>query len=322
MSTIAPTLHEGDASPALKEGTGRSEAGTTPAESDTSSVALGKTPISANDRIPHVRIRPHAGRGAIDFGEIARYGDLLLTLTDRDIKVRYKQTVLGVLWVVLQPLIASLIFAFVFGIVAGLSSNGRPYVLFAFAGLTAWNTFANVLSRASGSIVSNAHIVSKVYFPRLLLPFSAAASTLVDLAVSLGVMALMMAFYRVVPGWPVLLLPVWIVVLLLMALGLGMMSGALMVRYRDIGYVVPVALQLGMYASPVAWATEAVPEQYRWFVQMNPLCGLIEAFRWSLLGQSTLHLHWLGYSVVTSLVVFWLGAVVFKRLEQDFADVI
>ena len=226
------------------------------------------------------------------------------------------------LWVVLQPLIASLIFAFVFGVVAKLSSNGRPYVLFAFAGLTAWSTFANVLSRASGTLISNAHIVTKVYFPRLLLPLSAAASTLVDLVVSLGVMGLMMAFYGIWPGWPVLFLPVWILVLLLMSLGLGMMSGALMVRYRDIGYVVPVVLQLGMYASPVAWATEAVPEQYRWFVQLNPLCGLIEAFRWSLLGQSTLHLHWLGYSVVTSALVFLLGAFVFKRLEQDFADVI
>ena len=164
--------------------------------------------------------------------------------------------------------------------------------------------------------------MSKVYFPRLLLPFSAAASTLVDLAVSLGVMGLMMIFYGVVPGWPLLLLPVWIFVLLLMSLGLGMMSGALMVRYRDIAHVVPVALQLGLYASPVAWATENVPEKYRWFVQMNPLCGLIEAFRWSLLGQSTLHLQWLAYSVVTSLVVFWLGAHIFKRLEPDFADVI
>lgn len=320
MSSAVPTLREGDAFPVGTEGERTPNVGEI-------SVSSARPPVemeapSKGRVIPHVRIRPDEGRGPIDFREIGQYRDLLLTLTDRDIKVRYKQTILGVAWVVLQPLIASLIFAFVFGVVAGLSSNGRPYVLFAFAGLTAWNTFANVLSRASGSLVSNAHIVSKVYFPRMLLPLSAAASTLVDLAVSLGVMALIMAFYRVVPGWPILLLPVWIFVLLLMALGLGTMSGALMVRYRDIGYVVPVALQLGMYASPVAWATEAVPEQYRWFVQLNPLCGLIEAFRWSLLGQSTLHLHWLAYSIVTSILVFFLGAQVFKRLEQDFADVI
>ncbi len=317
MSSAARTLRESDTIPVMSDISGSSDPVSIPG-------TLEKPPNldPSRDRIPHVRIRPDAGRGPIDFLEIVRYRDLLWTLTDRDIKVRYKQTALGVLWVILQPLIASLIFAFVFGVVAKLSSNGRPYVLFAFAGLTAWGTFANVLSRASGSLVSNAHIVTKVYFPRLLLPLSAAASTLVDLVVSLGVMGLMMAFYGVWPGWPVLFLPVWILVLLLMALGLGMMSGALMVRYRDIGYVVPVVLQLGMYASPVAWATEAVEEQYRWFVQINPLCGLIEAFRWSLLGQSTLHLHWLAYSIITSVLVFVLGAFVFKRLEQDFADVI
>ena len=317
MSSAARTLRESDTIPVMSDISGSSDPVSIPGTWE-------KPPNldPSRDRIPHVRIRPDAGRGPIDFLEIVRYRDLLWTLTDRDIKVRYKQTALGVLWVILQPLIASLIFAFVFGVVAKLSSNGRPYVLFAFAGLTAWGTFANVLSRASGSIVSNAHIVTKVYFPRLLLPLSAAASTLVDLVVSLGVMGLMMAFYGIWPGWPVLFLPVWILVLLLMALGLGMMSGALMVRYRDIGYVVPVVLQLGMYASPVAWATEAVEEQYRWFVQINPLCGLIEAFRWSLLGQSTLHLHWLAYSIITSVLVFVLGALVFKRLEQDFADVI
>lgn len=317
MSSATRTLREGDAIPPVSDIPGRSNAVNIHASTEKQA---NLEPSS--HCIPYVRIRPNAGRGPIDFHELVRYRDLLWTLTDRDIKVRYKQTILGVAWVVLQPLIASLIFAFVFGVVAGLSSGGRPYVLVAFAGLTAWSTFANVLSRASGSLVSNSHIVTKVYFPRLLLPLSAAASTLVDLVVSLGVMGLMMAFYGVWPGWSVLFLPVWILVLLLMALGLGMMSGALMVRYRDIGYVVPVVLQLGMYASPVAWASEAVPEQYRWFVQMNPLCGLIEAFRWSLLGQSTLHLHWLVYSVVISALVFLLGALVFKRLEQDFADVI
>ena len=317
MSIAARTLHNEEVFPVGSNGLGESDKVTIPAPEK------GRDDLDpSDDRIPFVRIRPNTGRGPIDLHEIFRYHDLLWTLTDRDIKVRYKQTVLGVAWVVLQPLIASLIFAFVFGIVAGLSSNGRPYVLFAFAGLTAWSTFANVLTRASGSLVSNAHIITKVYFPRLLLPLSAAASTLVDLLVSLGVMGLMMAGYGIWPGLPVLLLPVWILVLIMMALGLGMMTGALMVRYRDISHVVPVALQLGIYASPVAWATEAVPEKYRWFVQLNPLCGLIEAFRWSLLGQSTLHLHWLAYSVVTSVLVFWLGAVVFKRLEQDFADVI
>lgn len=316
MSSVASRLLDDEADPRAANprvnGSGPVAARAEPA---------GDAPSAAN-RIPHVRIRAQEKRPPIDFSELARYRDLLWTLTDRDIKLRYKQTILGVAWVVLQPLVASLIFAFVFGIVAGLSSNGRPYVLFAFAGLTAWSTFANVLSRASGSLVSNAHIITKVYFPRVLLPFSAALASLVDFGVSLGVMGLLMAAYRIWPGWPILLLPVWTGVLLLMGLGLGLIASALMVRYRDIGYLVPVALQLGMYASPVAWSTQAVPEQYRWFVQINPLCGLVEAFRWSLLGQATLHLHWLAYSVATSILVFWIGAVVFKRFENDFADVI
>jgi lipopolysaccharide transport system permease protein len=314
VSSLATKLHSDEALPdeAAIHVNGTAAPGREP------DLSLGLAP----SRIPHVRICAQDRRPAIDFQELRRYHELLWTLTDRDIKLRYKQTVLGVVWVVLQPLVASLIFAFVFGIVAGLSSNGRPYVLFAFAGLTAWNTFANVVSRASNSLVSNAHIITKVYFPRLLLPFSAAAASLVDFAVSLAVMGLLMAVYRVWPGWPILLLPVWTGVLVLMGMGLSLMASALMVRYRDINYLVGVALQLGMYASPVAWSTGAVPEQYRWFVQINPLCGLVEAFRWSLLGQATLHAQWLAYSVVASVFVFWVGAIVFKRLENDFADVI
>ncbi len=310
MSSVARRLRDDEANPRVNGSVIEAEP------------AVDAPAPSAPDRIPHVRISALEKRPPIDLRELTRYRDLLWTLTDRDIKLRYKQTVLGVVWVILQPLVAALIFAFVFGIVAGLSSNGRPYVLFAFAGLTAWSIFANVVTRASGSLVSNAHIITKVYFPRLLLPFSAAGASLVDFGVSVVVMGLLMAVYGIAPGWPILLLPLWTGVLLLMGMGLGLAASALMVRYRDINYLVPVALQLGMYASPVAWSTEAVPEQYRWFVQINPLCGLVEAFRWSLLGQATLHLHWLAYSVVTSILVFWIGAVVFKKLENDFADVI
>ena len=319
MSSVVRRLREDEALP------NKAEPRTATARANGKAVATAEpagVAALAPSRIPHVRICAEDRRPTIDLRELVRYRDLLWTLTDRDIKLRYKQTVLGVVWVVLQPLVASLIFAFVFGIVAGLSSNGRPYVLFAFAGLTAWSVFANVVSRASGSLVSNAHIITKVYFPRLLLPFSAAAASLVDFVVSLGVMGLLMALYRIWPSWPILLLPVWTGVLLLMGMGLSLMASALMVRYRDINYLVPVVLQLGMFASPVAWSTAAVPVQHRWFVQINPLCGLVEAFRWSLLGQSTLHLHWLAYSVLTSILVFWIGAVVFKRLENDFADVI
>ena len=281
-------------------------------------MATTTTPSS----VPHIQVRSDAGRAPIDLREILRHRDLLLTLADRDIRVRYKQTVLGVVWVVLQPLLGSLIFAFVFGVVAHLPSNGRPYILFAFAGLMAWNTFSNALTRASFSLVGNAHMISKVYFPRLILPLASVASTLIDFGVTLALMFVLLALYRVWPGPSLLLLPVWLAILLLLALGIGLMAAALMVKYRDISHIIPTFLQLGMFVSPVAWSTLIVPKKYQWVFFVNPLSGLLEAFRWSLLGEGTLPLGALAYSTATAALVFWFGAIVFKQQERDFADVI
>src|SRR5512135_847865 len=281
-------------------------------------MATTTTPSS----VPHIQIRSDAGSAPIDLREILRHRDLLLTLADRDIRVRYKQPVLGVVWVVLQPLLGSLIFAFIFGVVAHLPSNGRPYILFAFAGLMAWNTFSNALTRASFSLVGNAYMVSKVYFPRLILPLASVASTLIDFGVTLALVFVLLALYRVWPGPSLLLLPVWLVILLLMALGIGLMAAALMVKYRDIGHIIPTFLQLGMFVSPVAWSTLVVPKKYQWVFFVNPLSGLLEAFRWSLLGEGTLPLGALAYSTATAALVFWFGAIVFKLQERDFADVI
>ncbi|MFO0959082.1 MAG: ABC transporter permease [Isosphaeraceae bacterium] len=237
--------------------------------------------------LPTVQIRANSGRSPVNLGEIARHHELLWTLADRDIRVRYKQTALGVVWVVLQPLMGSLIFAFVFGVVAQLSVEGLPYTVFAFAGLMAWNTFASIVTRVSHSLLGNAPMVSKIYFPRLILPLSSTASTLVDFAVSLAMMIAMLAIFRINPGWGILLLPVWIAILLTLAMGIGLAAGALMVRYRDVGIIIPVALQMGMYISPVAWSTMVVPEKYRW-VSWSTLLGSRPAFvRWSLLGVGT-----------------------------------
>ena len=271
-------------------------------------------------RVPHIQIRSDAGRAPLDLREIVRHWDLLLALTDRDVRVRYKQTVLGVAWVVLQPLLGALIFAFVFGVVARLPSNGRPYVLFAFAGLMAWNTFASALTRASFSLVGNAHMISKVYFPRPILPLASVASTLIDFGVMLGLMFVFLAVYRIWPGLGLLLLPVWLAILMVMALGLGLIAAALMVRYRDIGHVIPALLQLGMYASPVAWSTLVVPGKYRWVFEINPLSGLLEAFRWSLLGEGALSWPALAYSTAAAALALWIGAIVFKQQERNFAD--
>ena len=199
--------------------------------------------IASASELPHVRIRASEPGPLIDVPELLRFRDLLWTLAERDLKVRYKQTALGVIWVVLQPLMSSLIFAFVFGVIAGMPSDGKPYLLFAFAGMTAWNTFSNVLMRVSGSLVGNAQMLSKIYFPRLILPLSSAISALVDSAFSLGLMFVMLALYRVWPGWGIVLLPVWLVILMVLALGLGLMTASWMVTYRDVVHVIPVVLQ-------------------------------------------------------------------------------
>jgi lipopolysaccharide transport system permease protein len=277
---------------------------------------------ATSSTVQHVQIRSDAGWAAIDFREILRHRDLLVTVAERDLKVRYKQTILGVVWVLLQPLMAALIFAFIFGVVARLPSNGKPYVLFAFAGLMAWNAFAQTLTRVSYSLLANAHMVSKVYFPRLILPLASVASTLIDFGVALALMFTLMAIYGVWPGPRLLLLPVWLAILLVMALGIGLSAAALMVQYRDIGQVIPVVLQLGMYVSPVAWSTVVVPQRFRWVFEVNPLSGLIEAFRWSLLGEGTLSWPALTYSSATAALVLWVGAMVFQRQERWFADVI
>ncbi len=279
-------------------------------------------PLARPLQSPTVRIRAHGGWSPPDLIGIVQHRELLLSLTDRDVRVRYKQTALGVAWVVLQPLLTALIFAFVFGVVAGLATNDRPYLLFAFAGLMAWNTFATTINRVGYSLVGNAHMISKIYFPRLILPLSSVCSTLVDFGVSLALMLLMLVHYRVWPGWGVLLLPVWLTILLMMGLGIGLVAASLMVKYRDVGHLIPVALQLGMYISPVAWSTSFVPEKYQWVYQVNPFFGLLGAFRWSLLGETVPSSFALAYSGLFALVCMVVGLLVFQVQERDFADVI
>ena len=280
--------------------------------------------IASANELPHVRIRASEPGLLLDVPELLRFRDLLWTLAERDLRVRYKQTALGVIWVVLQPLMAALIFAFVFGVIAGLPSDGEPYLVFAFAGMTAWNTFANVLNRVSASLVANGHMLSKIYFPRLILPLSSVVSALVDSSFSLVLMFVMMAIYRVWPGWGTVFLPVWLLILVVLALGLGLMTSSWMVRYRDVAHVIPVLLQLGLFISPVAWSmtNTKLSAKFLWVLRLNPLASLLEAFRWSLFGRSAPPLAALAYSLVVALAVFWMGMMVFKQQERSFADVI
>jgi homopolymeric O-antigen transport system permease protein len=240
----------------------------------------------------------------------------------RDIKLRYRQTVLGVAWVVLGPLVSAGILSFVFGRVAKLPTDGVPSFLFTFAGLLTFNVFTSTTSKATGAMIGNAALVSKIFFPRLILPLAGGISVLIDFAVSLIIVAFLVLTNDVNTGWAVLLLPVWVLALFVLAQGLGCGFGAVSVRYRDVPQVVPVLLQLALYASPVAYAVSAVPQKYQWIYYLNPLVALIEGGRWSMLGTTAPTIGHVAYAMTVAIVVFVVGVVMLEKMERKFADVI
>lgn len=265
-------------------------------------------------------IRPRRGFVPLDLAELWAYRDLLAILAARDVKLRYRQTALGVIWVVLQPLAAALIFAVVFGRFAGLPSDGSPYLLFAFAGLLPWNFVAGTVQRAGASLIGDARLISKVYFPRLLIPLSSMGAVLIDFLVTLVVMAVLMALHGVPFGVRLLALPLLVLLAVATATGVSLWISALNVRYRDFMYAVPFLLQVWLYASPVVYASTVVPERYRALYGLNPAVGLIEAFRWSLLGRSAIDGQMLAVTAASALVLLGSGAMVFRRVERSFAD--
>lgn len=290
--------------------------------SSTEAAIDGPGALPVTSRKPQVRIRPPSRWAPINLRELWHFRDLLTTFATRDVKLRYRQTILGVAWVVLQPLAGAGIFSVVFGRVAKFSGEGVPYFLFSYTGLLAWNVFASTVNKSSTSLVQGAGLISKIYFPRLILPLSVVFSTMIDFGVALVMGAFLMADAGIRPGPAVALLPVWFVLLLLMALGIGLITSALNVSYRDIGYIVPVAIQFLLFASPVAYGLSTVPKSVHLFYELNPLTGLLEAFRWSMLDVQAPHWGWVAYSVVASLALFVAGGYAFKRLERKFADVI
>jgi len=269
---------------------------------------------------PHVRIRPSRGWAKLRLGELWEFRDVLVTLALRDVKLRYRQTVLGVVWVVLQPLVAGAIFAVVFGHFARLPSGGRPYLLFVFAGLLGWNLFAGILQRGGNSLVMEARLITKVYFPRLLIPCAAAAAALVDFIVSLSVMAGLLAWQGVWPGAWLALLPVVLAIVLALAVGISLWVSALNVRYRDFMHAMPFLIQVWMYASPVVYAPELVPERWRAVFALNPLTGALEGFRAALLGGGDAVWVPLAVSAAWAMLALVSGAFFFRRVESDFAD--
>ncbi len=272
------------------------------------------------DSPPHTRIRPPQGWVGLRLGELWEYRDVFVMLAVRDIKLRYKQTALGVVWVIMQPVLAAAIFAVIFGHFARLPSDGQPYVVFVFCGLLAWNLFAAVLQRAGNSLVAEAKLITKVYFPRLLIPLAASAAALVDFAVALVVLTGLLCWFGVWSGTGWLLLPVALILTLSLAVGVSLWISALNVRYRDFTYTLPFLLQVWMYASPVVYGMTLVGERWRPWFGLNPMVGTIEAFRQALLGASSLTAGLWVTSAGAAMIALLTGAFFFRRVEREFAD--
>lgn len=279
-------------------------------------------PVAGEARRPTLVINASASPLSQYLRDLRRYGDLVPMLATRDVKLRYRQTALGAIWVVLQPLIGAGILTFVFGRVAGLGSEGVPYFLFSFGGMLAWTVFASTLTRSSGSLVQHAALVSKIFFPRLILPIASVFAVLVDLLVSAGMLTVLMTVEGFGVGWRLVTAPLWIAALLLLALGIGCVLASISVRYRDVGQITPVLVQVLLYLSPVAYAVTEVPERYRRWYRLNPLAPLMEQFRWSLFGTPTAPGRYVLYALAMSLGVFALGAVRLVKAERLFADVV
>lgn len=255
--------------------------------------------------------------------DVWRYRELFWFLVWRDILVRYKQTVIGVVWSVIRPLVTMIAFTVVFGFLAKLPSGGVPYPLLVFAAMLPWNFFANALSESSGSLIGNANLLTKVYFPRIIIPGSSIIVSLIDFVISMIIMAGIMVWYGYLPDWRIVVLPLFLLSAFLPVLGAGLWFSALNVKYRDFRYVVPFILQFGLYVSPVGFASSVVPERWRLLYSINPMVGAIDGFRWALL-RGTVELYWPGIllSFFLSLVLLVSGLWFFRKTEKILADVI
>lgn len=276
--------------------------------------------------VPVVVIAPSRGWAALGLRDVWAYRELLFFLVWRDLKVRYRQTALGVLWVVLQPVLSMVVFSLLFGGLLNVPSGGVPYPIFAYAALLPWNYFAASFNRSSASLVGSAHLITKVYFPRLVIPISGVLSGLVDFAVAFVVLIIMMVMYGIRPTPAVVLLPAFILLAMATALGFGLWLSALNVRYRDINYLIPYLVQVGMYLTPVIYGSALIPERFRFLLALNPMTGVVEGFRWALLGNHLADAQPPGalfpVSIAIALLILISGAIFFRRTERTFADII
>jgi lipopolysaccharide transport system permease protein len=274
------------------------------------------------DSISTIQIEPSKGWVFLKLHDLWEYRELLYFLAWRDIKVRYKQTVLGAAWAIIQPFSTMVVFSIFFGRLAKMPSDGIPYPIFAYCALLPWSYFAGALDRAGNSLVGSANLVTKVYLPRLVLPLSATMAGLLDFAIAFVVLIAMMIFYGITPTSAVWTLPFFLLLALATSLGVGLWLSALNVQYRDVRYTIPFLTQFWLFASPVAYPSSLVPEQWRVLYGLNPMAGVIEGFRWALLGKGSGPGPMLAVSVLVTAVLLVSGAYYFRRMEKTFADVV
>jgi lipopolysaccharide transport system permease protein len=285
---------------------------------------LGKTGSKTlNGReAPVTVIRASRGWRFLDFKELARCRELLYFFAWRDIKVRYKQTVIGAAWAIIQPFFTMVVFSLFFGQLAKIPSEGVPYPIFSYTGLLPWTFFANGMANASNSLINSAGLISKIYFPRLLIPLAAIVTSAVDFALAFAVLIGMMVFYHIHLTWSAFLLVPFLLLAFLIALGMGLWMSALSVEYRDVRYVVPFLTQLWMYATPVIYPSSLLHGPWKILLGLNPMTGVVEGFRWALLGTGNLPGGMFGVAVATAVVLLGTGILYFRRMERTFADVI
>ena len=269
-----------------------------------------------------LRIEPTRGLFKLDLAAVWEFRELLYFLVWRDVKVRYKQTVIGATWVILQPLLTMAIFTVIFGHLAKLPSDGLPYSIFTYTALLPWNYFSQAVTRSGASLVGDANLVKKVYFPRLIIPLASVLSPLVDFVVSFVLLSAMVAWFGIAPGWGLLALPLFLLLAFMTALAVGLWLSPLNSKYRDVGYTIPFLTQFWMYASPVAYSVRLVPEKWRLIYSLNPMAGVIEGFRWALLGNESPAFGAMAVSAFVVIALLLGGIVFFKRMERTLADIV
>jgi lipopolysaccharide transport system permease protein len=264
------------------------------------------------------------GRSELNYWQdLWRYRELFYILSWRDIKVRYKQTVIGAAWSIVRPLLTMIVFTVVFSRIAKLPAEGdAPYAIMVYAAMLPWQFFANALSEASNSLIGNANLITKVYFPRLIIPASSVITSFVDFAISFVLLLVLMLYYQYPPSWNLLALPLFIVLAFFTAFGVGLLLTALNVKYRDFRYIIPFIVQFGLYLSPVGFSSSIVPAEWRTLYNLNPMVGVIDGFRWCILGGETLDWNSVLSACVVTALFTWLGVHTFRKMEKGFADVI